>query len=233
MWRDGPLEAKRQLPRICGIPGFMQEICRKPTTLDEYKKTREWAASALSLSFVLDAKSARACRFLKSIFAPPAISVIYERMGPKTDSCEGAIFRTDDIGRAMRNWRSQSDISVDEVVFAILAGDAAVFSRQLRSQYDYPQPWTNAHAFRVLPVNHLIETHTTNPWKPSSRPVRGHWCQLTQGSSNCRCVRCHFPKQQCSDTIMDPLRNDTRLPATSLRLSAQISAPGCWADSSA
>jgi hypothetical protein len=74
-------------------------------------------------------------------------------MGPKIDSCDRSILTTYDIGGALQNWRIQWDVSVDEVFFAVLAGDAAVFNTQLLSQYRYPQPCTNVHAFMVLPIN--------------------------------------------------------------------------------
>jgi hypothetical protein len=138
---------------VGALPGFLREICRNTTIANDQKKTREWSASATSLAFVLDATSAKAYRFLKSLFALPAISVISEQMGPKIDSCERSILTTDDIGGAVQNWRIQWGVSVDEVVFAVLAGHGAAFNPQLLSQYRYPQSCTNVHAFMVSPIN--------------------------------------------------------------------------------
>jgi hypothetical protein len=97
----------RAIRRNGCTPEFLRELYRNRTTANDQKKTTEWFASAIGLAFAFDATSAKAYRFLKFLFAPAAISVIYERIDPKIDSYERSILTRHDIDSAVQNWEIQ------------------------------------------------------------------------------------------------------------------------------
>jgi hypothetical protein len=110
-WRPCALEAEPKPVDIDSVPEFLRQICQNPVLTGDEKKDRSWSASAMSLSFVLYAISAKAYRFLKSRLALPSVSVISERIGPIIHSREHNLLSRDAIGSAVQQWRLQWDVS--------------------------------------------------------------------------------------------------------------------------
>jgi hypothetical protein len=136
MWRTRALEAEPKAIDTDSLPEFLRVICRNTVLTGDQKKHRSWSASAMSLSFVQYATSAKAYRFLKSNFALPSVSVVFERAGPILHSCEHNVLSTGAIAGAVQLWRLQWSASSDDIVPAILAGDAALFLPQQLSEYE-------------------------------------------------------------------------------------------------
>jgi hypothetical protein len=100
MWRTRALEAEAKATDTHSLPEFLRAICRNTVLTGDQKKHRSWSVSAMSLSFVLYATWAKAYRFLKSNFAFPLVSLIFERIDPILHSREHNALSTDEV-RAM------------------------------------------------------------------------------------------------------------------------------------
>jgi hypothetical protein len=96
-----------------------------------------------SLSFVLHAICAKAYRFVKQLFALPSIVLIYKGMIAIIKFNEDDLLAMENIPRAVERWRHQWAIAPNEIVHAILAGDAAVFNPEMLPQFPYPKPSNN------------------------------------------------------------------------------------------
>jgi hypothetical protein len=158
MWRTRALEAEAKAIDTDSLPEFLGAICRDTVLTGDQKKHRSWSASAMSLSFVLHTTSAKAYRFLKSNFALPSVSVISERIGPILHSRERNLLSLDAVGGAVQSWRFQWGVSPDDIVPAILAGDAASFVPQKLREYEYRDSSAHVHAFMVLPINPVLRS---------------------------------------------------------------------------
>jgi hypothetical protein len=105
------------------------------------------------LSFVLHATCAKVYRFAKRLFVLPLIALIYKRMSEIIKFNEDNLLAMENIPRAVEHWRHQWDIAPNELVYVVLAGDAAVFNPEMLPHFPDPKPSNNMHLFMVLPLN--------------------------------------------------------------------------------
>jgi hypothetical protein len=145
------------------MPHFLAEICRNTELQVELKKTRQWPSSAISLSFVLHATCAKAYRFVKRSFALPSIALMYKRMSAIIKFNENNLLAIKNIPRAVERWGYQWDIGPNEIVHAVLTGDAAVFNPEMFPQFPSPKPSDNMHLFMVLPLNPRLRSFVVHP----------------------------------------------------------------------
>jgi hypothetical protein len=153
IWRHRALDPESQLPAAHHIPRFLAQICRNTELQGELEKTRQRSSSVTSLSFVLRATCAKAYQFVKWSFALPSITLISKRMSAIIKFNKDNLLAMENIHRAVERWRQRWDIAPNEIVHAVLAGDAAVFNPEMHLRFPYPKPSNTMHLLMVFPLN--------------------------------------------------------------------------------
>jgi hypothetical protein len=77
---------------------------------------------------VLHTTSAKAYRFVRRLFALQAIALIYKHMSAIIEFNEDNLPAMENIPQAVERWRYEWDIGTNDIVHAVLTGDAAVFN---------------------------------------------------------------------------------------------------------
>jgi hypothetical protein len=70
-----------------------------------------------------------------------------------TQDIRSQIHAMENIPQAVERWRYQWDIALNEIVHAVLAGDAVVFNPEMLPQFPYPKPSNKMHLFMALTLN--------------------------------------------------------------------------------
>lgn len=125
-----------------------------------------WSNYFISLAFVLYATSARAYRYVKRLIRMPAVSTIYERIGPRLNLMKSNLGSLTSLSEIVTEWQISRGIDPDLVIDAVLGCDAAKFQDAEINGLQC----TDCFAFLVMPLNPTIPTFVV------------HLCPHTSGS---------------------------------------------------
>jgi regulator of replication initiation timing len=136
------------LATVAGENRVLAEIVRNDAVQD--KRQRKWSREMISMAFILYAASAKCYKMMGNLFAMPAVSVLYQRVGTQLTFLKNQFTELPGIELITRKWRIQisDQILPSGTIDVILAMDAASF-RDLKIAED-----KNIHCivFMILPI---------------------------------------------------------------------------------